>query len=254
MIEARDVSFRTGAGRTLLRDANATFRAGEVSALVGPNGAGKSTFLKLLAGLLRPACGEVELDGAPIVSLRPWDLARRRAFVPQEPPAFPSLRLRELVSLGRLPFREDADVALRHAGVTAALDRVGLRALEDRDASTLSGGERARASLARALAGETPALLCDEPVAALDPAQALRMMRLFRALAEEGRCVVIVLHDLALATRFCDRLVLMKDAQVIGTVRAAELTNAHVERLFDMRSLRIWDAVLPWELAPGPEK
>ncbi|NHN89627.1 ABC transporter ATP-binding protein [Acetobacter conturbans] len=245
MLETRDVTFTTG-GATLLHHASAGFESGTVTGLLGPNGAGKSTLLKLLAGLLPPTEGAVFCDGDDLTHLNQSRRARRIAYMPQDIPPFPPMPVREIASLGRLPYAEAPDVALNHPAVSMAMGLVGLDDLATRPASRLSGGERARLMLARALAVEAPVLLADEPVAALDPAHALSVMRVFRALAAEGRCVVLVIHDLMLATRFCDRLVVMKEGAIRYALPAEALSDAMVREVYGVDVRRVEGAVVPW--------
>ncbi|MBM9402701.1 ABC transporter ATP-binding protein, partial [Gluconacetobacter azotocaptans] len=166
----------------------------------------------------------------------------------------PPMHVADLVALGRLPYRAHPDRARDGAAVTRALAEADLLALRDRPASRLSGGERARMGLARALAVEAPYLLADEPVAALDPAHALAVMDVFRRLAAGGAGVVVVLHDLMLAARFCDRIVLMHAGQVAAQGRPADvLTDAALRAVYGVEVRRIEDAVIPWRLAGATE-
>ena len=193
-------------------------RAGELVGLIGPNGAGKSTVVRAIARLLPPRSGAVRLDGVDVRRLTGRDFARRLAYLPQGHTVNWPILVEHLVGLGRLPHRR----ALTGSGpgdaaaVEAAMARAGVTHLRDRVASTLSGGERARTMLARALAVEAAVLLADEPVASLDPYHQLRVMELLREVASSGHLVVCVLHDLPLAARFCHRLVLMHEGRVVA--------------------------------------
>ena len=193
------------------------FEAGEVTAIVGPNGAGKTTLLRHLAGLDAPSAGQVELRGQKLPSLGTAVRASSIAYLPQSVSAYWPLRARDLVALGRLPHGADLSRPLgtRDAeAVRRALERVdGLR-LGERPVDTLSQGERARVMMARALATEAAVFLADEPVASLDPAYALQTMRILRDEAARGTCVIVVLHDLGLAARFADRIVVLADHRV----------------------------------------
>jgi len=193
------------------------FEAGQVTAIVGPNGAGKTTLLRHLAGLEAPSAGQVEVGDQPLDSLGPAIRARSIAYLPQAASAYWPLSARDLVALGRLPHGADLSRPLgtRDAeAVRRALERVdGLR-LAERPIDTLSQGERARVMMARALATEAAVFLADEPVASLDPAYALETMRILRDEAARGSCVIVVLHDLGLAARFADRIVVLADHRV----------------------------------------
>lgn len=248
MLHAESLSVYTEAKRSLLKQVSVSFFAGQVTALIGPNGAGKTTLLRALAGLLACHSGSVFVQGQVIEHLSLTQRARQIAYVPQETPFFPPMTVCEITSLGRLPYGENARRALAHPAVHKAIDMTGLSALADQNACHLSGGERARLMLARALAVEAPILLADEPVASLDPAHALAVMALFRSLAAQGHCVVVVIHDLLLATRFCDRLVLLKDGEVVKVVTPLQLDDALIAEIYGVTTRRVGDAVLPWDI------
>ncbi len=208
-LEARHISVRL-AGRTIIKDASISVTPGELVALIGPNGAGKSTFLRALAGLLPLASGEI----CPQQDMKAY--ARFRAYLGQEPVIHWPVTVERLVSLGRLPHldafqKPDAE---DRAAIAHAMDVTSVQEFADRPAIHLSAGERARVLLARALATRTPYILADEPVAALDPYHAFGMMELLALEAKAGRGVLVVLHDLNLAARFADRLVLMNKGKV----------------------------------------
>ena len=199
--------------RSVLNGVSLSFRAGEVTAVIGPNGAGKSSLLLCAAGLIRPQSGEVRLDGRPIL-----DLARKAvAYLPQTTEIAWPISVRALVGLGRLPHHgvwgeSDAD----RAAIERAIEAAGVEALADRQVATLSGGERARVLVARGLAGAPRFLLADEPTAGLDPGHALDMADLFRAQAKLGVGVVVTLHDLSLAARAADRIVILAGGKVLA--------------------------------------
>ncbi|MBY4639909.1 ABC transporter ATP-binding protein [Gluconacetobacter entanii] len=248
LLQARDVSLRRG-DRTVVSAASLTLAKGRVIGLIGPNGAGKSTFMRLLAGLEPPDCGDIRLLDRGMGQVPPALRARQLAFIAQDGGTPPPMPVRALVALGRLPHGQAGDHAVRHPAVGHALDVTGLQDLCVRPASHLSGGERARMHLARALATDTPVILADEPIAALDPAHALSMMHLFRQQAGQGKGIVVVLHDLVLATRFCDELVLMDDGAVIRHGPATQVLDDDIMRtVYGVTVRRVEDAVLPWSL------
>ena len=220
MIGARGIVVRAG-GRLLLDDVSLELRPGEVLAVVGPNGAGKSTLLRVLAGDLRPAGGEVAMEGRALHAWQPRDVARRRAVVPQHAAlAFP-MAAAEVVALGRLPWHATPAMRQDGAAVTRALDAVGLAQFAGRPYATLSGGERQRVGVARALAqldGAAPpaALLLDEPTASLDAGQRAGLLRLLRRLAGDGLAVLAVLHDLNEAAFVVDRVAMLAGGRLVA--------------------------------------
>lgn len=199
MLEARDLAL---AGR--LNGISARLHPGEITAICGPNGAGKSSLLQLLAGLLTPERGSVRLDEELLATLRPRQRARAIGYLPQAGEVAWDMSVRNLVALGRLPHADAGEAQVGQA--LAALD---LTDLADRPVSTLSGGERGRALLARVLAGEPRWILADEPLAALDLAHQLALLEHLRRAAQNGAGVVIVLHDLALAMNHADRVLVL---------------------------------------------
>ncbi|PRY93317.1 iron complex transport system ATP-binding protein [Hasllibacter halocynthiae] len=220
-----ELSVRRG-GRAILDAARIAVAPGECVGLIGPNGAGKTTLMRAALGLI-PAEGH-----STLAALSRGTRARAAAWLPQERPIAWPLPVREVVALGRLPHGG------RDAGETeAALARLNLLPLADRPATALSGGERARVLIARALAQDAPLLLADEPAAGLDPAGQIAAMHLFAELAREGRGVLVSSHDLGLAARRCDRLVLLDGGRTVaeGPPKAV-LTPARLARHFALRA------------------
>lgn len=217
-------------GRPVLEAVGLEIGAGEVVGLLGPNGSGKTTLLRAALGL-QPATGEIELGGVPLASLSPRERARAVAYVPQEHEIAWPISVAALVGLGRLPHRTSP--AADAAAVRAALVQMELGALATRPATELSGGERARALVARALAQGAPLVLADEPMAGLDPAHAIALMATLRRLTASGRGALVSLHDLGLAMRWCDRIVLMDRGRVVAAGRPdAVLTPARVAEVY----------------------
>lgn len=204
-------------GREILSGVDLTFRAGTVTAIIGPNGSGKSTLLRTLCRLLSPDEGSVAVDGRPLSTMRTRDLARTMAFLPQAPTAPEGMTVRELVARGRHPhqtlFRQWSTQDA--AEVDAALELTGLADLADRDVQTLSGGQRQRAWIALSLAQDTGLLLLDEPTTYLDIAHSIEVLDLVDHLCVDlGRTVVMVIHDLNLAIRYADELVVVHDGRI----------------------------------------
>jgi iron complex transport system ATP-binding protein len=210
-------------GRTVLGGVDLAIPAGRITAVVGPNGAGKSTLLRAFAGLVAPAVGEITLDGRPLPTFDPQQRARAIAYLPQERAVHWPLAARAVVALGRLPHRDTNTAETDTAAIDDALAAMDIADLAERPVVELSGGERARVLVARALAQQTPLLLADEPTAGLDPAHALALFELFTRLAAEGRTVVVALHDLSLAARFAHHVVLLADGGVAAMGPPAEV-------------------------------
>lgn len=185
---------------------------GEVTAICGPNGAGKSSLLGCLAGLLAPASGHITLAGQVLGHMSPRRRAQAVGYLPQTGELAWDISVETLAGLGRLPW--DAGQEADQAAVDAALAALQLEALRARPVSQLSGGERARALLARVLAGEPRWLLADEPLANLDLAHQLSLLAQLQKLASAGKGVVLVLHDLAQAMNHADRVVVLDQGRV----------------------------------------
>ncbi len=223
MIEASGITVSLG-GRRVLRDVDIALEAGETLGLIGPNGAGKSTLLRALAGLLEPEAGRITVDGRPLGAWPRRALERAVAYLPQGQECHWPLTVARLVALGRLPHlglwqRPQAD---DRRAIEAAMEAADVADLAERRVTALSGGERARALLARALAVGARVLLADEPVAGLDPYHQLQVMELLRATARAGTAVMAVLHDLTLAARFCDSVAVLHDGALIALGSPAE--------------------------------
>lgn len=220
--------------RAVVQNASTAFAAGTLTGIVGPNGAGKSTLARAMLALV-PHDGDILVDGQDVATLTRAELAKRVAYLPQGQTLHWPLTVERLVELGRLPHL--APMSRIGVGDTAAIERAMERAdvvaLRDRVATELSGGERARVLLARALAVEAPALIADEPLASLDPGHQIDVMELLRAEARAGGLVIAVLHDLTMAARYCDRLVLVDAGTVIADGTPAEvLTPANLKSVY----------------------
>ena len=216
--------------REVLHDISADFAPGTLTGIVGPNGAGKSTLARAILALV-PVSGHVRIDGVDAAAMPRADLARRIAYVPQGQILHWPLTVERLVGLGRLPHLApmsriaDADTA----AIERAMARADVLTLRDRIATELSGGERARVLFARALAVEAPALIADEPLASLDPGHQIDVMDMLRSEAAGGALVIAVLHDLTLAARYCDRLLLIDEGRTVADGTPADVLTA--ERL-----------------------
>ena len=223
----------------VLTDVSATLDTGKITAICGPNGAGKSSLLMALAGLLEPVSGEVTLDGASISEIHPQERAKRVGYLPQIGDVAWDLSVRNLVALGRMPHRDRGEKQIE-----GALEATHMTELQDRPVSTLSGGERARALLARVFAGDPEWVLADEPLAALDFYHQLEVLASLRAAAGLGRGVVMVLHDLALAMNHADRVLVLDHGKLHADGSPEEALS--VENI-----MRVWGVGARWLGEPG---
>jgi iron complex transport system ATP-binding protein len=214
-LEACNISVRAG-GRALLDGVTLTLPPGSMTVLLGPNGAGKTTLLRVLAGVIRPAGGEVRLGQTRLHDLGRSALARRCAYLPQQTGTNFDLRVEDVVTLGRYPHVGAWGAMSRtdFERVGWALERVGLTALRHRTLPTLSGGERQRVFLARALAQEAPILLLDEPITALDVGRQLELLALLTELHRDGHTILAALHDLRPALEFFPRALLLSGGRL----------------------------------------
>lgn len=233
MLEAKVITVKRR-----LNGVSASLRPGEITAICGPNGAGKSTLLQCLAGLLAPDSGEALLDAAPITALRPRERARAIGYLPQHGEIAWEMSVRNLVALGRLPH------GAGESQIDEALTSLDLETLSSRPVNTLSGGEKARALLARVLAGEPRWILADEPLAALDLAHQLGLIRRFRQAAQAGAGVVLVLHDLALAMNHADRVLVLDHGALVADGPPVRALGAGLIE-------RVWGVAVSWLGEPG---
>jgi iron complex transport system ATP-binding protein len=242
-------------GHDVISNVSLDLAPGLLVGLIGANGAGKTTLLRAVAGLTPIASGKIELGGKPLDQWPRTHRARVLGYLAQDRSVLWPLTVARLVALGRLPHLgpwddpgpDDADIvnqSLRDADVTH---------LAGRSVTSLSGGELTRALIARLLAGTPSILLADEPVSGLDPAHRLQVSEIFRKLAHTGRTVVVVMHDLTLAARFCDRLVLMSQGQIVADGSPVDvLTPENLSRHYGVTAnIAVHDGelmVTPWDL------
>lgn len=217
-----------GRDKAIIHDINLTIATGEVTALIGPNGCGKSTLLKTIGRLLKPSAGRIDVDGLDVLREDPKRLARTIAYLPQSPAVPTAITVEQLVGYGRAPhqsllgLRSPRDVAL----IDEAIAMTGLEAWRDRPVSELSGGQRQRAFIAMALAQDTPYVMLDEPTTFLDIRHQVETLELIRRLHDAGRTSIVVLHDIAQAARYADRLVVMKDGRIVAGGRPDAIVTA----------------------------
>jgi iron complex transport system ATP-binding protein len=219
----------------ILADVDLDIRAGELLALVGPNGAGKSTLLSVLSGDVKPTTGSVLIDGRDIRTLRHLELARLRSVLTQENQVSFPFTVTEVVEMGRSPWARTADRDDDAAAIAEAIRATDVAHLAARRYTSLSGGEKARVSLARVLAQGTPTVFLDEPTAALDLRHQEDVMTTAAVLARAGRAVVVVVHDLSLAAAYADRVALVANGRLETVGTPAEVFTAErVERVYGL--------------------
>jgi len=206
---------RKVASNVLLDNINVQVFAGEVLGIIGPNGAGKSTLLKILAGVATYDEGQLKLVATPFAACSANSKARILAYLEQRPHVYWPLAVKQVVALGRLPHTNSTALMNANA-IESALAFTGSSKLQDRLFHTLSEGEKMLVNLSRVLATEPQLILADEPTAALDPYHQLLVLELFRKLSQQGLGIILVLHDLQLAARFCDRLVLLHQGKMVS--------------------------------------
>lgn len=251
-LSAQDLNVSLGR-RAVLHDISLALAPGHLVALVGPNGAGKTTLLRALAGLV-PATGHIEIGGCALAALSLRERARRFAYLPQGHIVHWPLASRDIVALGRYPHgaTDPGRLSPRDAeAVARAMQAADVVEFADRRATELSGGERSRVALARVLATEAPVILADEPTSSLDPRHQLDVMQTLRKAADIGVLVIVVTHDLGLAARFADRVLVMSGGRLVSqgkpTEALSEQVLADVFRVSTYRAEHQREAVIvPW--------
>jgi len=240
-------------GRTVLRDISLSLASGHLVALVGPNGAGKTTLLRALAGLV-PSDGAIHVGGDALPSLSLRERARRFAYLPQGHIVHWPLPARDIVALGRYPHGA-TDPARLTAGdseaVLRAMQATDIMEFAARRVTELSGGERSRVALARVLAVEAPVILADEPTSSLDPRHQIDVMKTLRMAADRGTLVMVVTHDLGLAARFADTVLVLSEGRLVSQGAPAEALSeqvmANVFRISAFRAeFQRESVIVPW--------
>lgn len=238
-VRAEGVGYRIG-DTPLLEDISFTARQGELIALVGPNGAGKSTMLSLLSGDLTPSQGRIELFGKPHGHWHTQQMAQLRSIMTQHNDQPFAYTVKEIVEMGRAPYPvSDSDAEI----VENAMLATDVDTLAERDVTTLSGGEAARTVFARILTQQAWLVLLDEPTAPLDLKYQESLLEKARILTREGACVIVVLHDLSLAARYCDRIAMFAERRLSAIGSPAEVLTS--QRILDVYGQQV-------EIMPHP--
>jgi iron complex transport system ATP-binding protein len=240
-------------GRAVLNNVSLALSSGHLVALVGPNGAGKTTLLRALAGLV-PSEGAIHIGGDALASLALRERARRFAYLPQGHIVHWPLPARDIVALGRYPHGATDPARLTPKDMEAvlrAMQATDVVAFSERRVTELSGGERSRVALARVLAVEAPVILADEPTASLDPRHQIDVMRNLRQAADKGALVIVVTHDLGIAARFADTVLVLSEGRLVSQGNPAEALSeevmADVFRISAYRAEYQREAVIvPW--------
>lgn len=214
MIQVKNLSFHYKGCPEVLKNVSFEIESGTILAILGNNGVGKSTLLKCFNHILKPDSGEALLDGENLITMPSREVAKRMAFVSQSVPDT-QMTVHDVVMLGRRPYMKWGFTEHDHAIVHDAMDRLGLDAMRGRFLNQLSGGEKQKVMLARALAQQPKALLLDEPTSALDIQNQYQVLKMVRDICQKDEITaIVVIHDLNLALQFCDRFLLMKDGKV----------------------------------------
>ena len=234
MMEVKNISYHYHGGGEVLKDVNFTLEQGQFLAILGNNGVGKSTLLKCLNKILKADSGELFLDGENILQMSNHQVSRRIAFVSQTVPNT-QMTVHDVVMLGRRPYMKWGFTEKDHQIVHSAMDRLNLESLRGRFLNQLSGGERQKVMLARALAQQPKLLLLDEPTSSLDIHNQYQVLEIVRELCHhDGLTAVVVIHDLNLALRFCDQFLLLRQGQVYANGDYRVLTPEALKAVYQI--------------------
>ncbi|MBY0383025.1 MAG: ABC transporter ATP-binding protein [Xanthobacteraceae bacterium] len=239
-LSANNVTVRRGS-RAIVGGATLTLNAGELTVLAGPNGAGKTTLARAMAGLI-PCSGAITFDGTALATIPSRSRARALAYLPQGHEFHWPMSVEHIVALGREPHADPFSQASAtdRAAIAHAMESTSVADMADRIVTTLSGGERARVALARALATEAAVLIADEPIASLDERHQLIVMELLREIAHGGAAVLAIIHDLTLAMRFADRVVLINRGRIVANDAPRQaLTAERIAEIFGISVHRV---------------
>ncbi|WP_282175634.1 Fe(3+) dicitrate ABC transporter ATP-binding protein FecE [Vibrio nereis] len=245
MISTQKLSVAYG-DSTIIENLSLTIPKGKVTALIGPNGCGKSTLLKTLSRINKPKAGEVFIDQQPLTRIKDKALAQRLSLLPQVLVSPEGITVRKLVEYGRSPYvshwgklsKQDKEI------VEQAMAETGVQDLAEQNVEALSGGQRQRAWIAMVLAQDTEIVMLDEPTTYLDLSHQIELMSLMRSMNEQGKTVIVVLHDLNQACRYCDHLVVLKKGQLVAQGSPEQVfTEQLLEEVFALDAVVVSDPV-----------
>ena len=236
MMEIKNLNYRYKGGPNVLKDVSFQIEPGQFLAILGNNGVGKSTLLKCFDHILKPDSGKILLDGADLLHMSTREVAKLIAFVSQNVPST-QMTVHDVVMLGRRPYMKWGFTEADHAIVHEAMDRLGVDAMRGRFLNQLSGGERQKVMLARALAQQPKVLLLDEPTSALDIQNQYQVLKLVRDMCHQDKMtVILVIHDLNLALQFCDRFLLLKGGEVYRYGDRSVLDSEALEQAYGVNA------------------
>jgi iron complex transport system ATP-binding protein len=245
--------------KPILKDISFGCLGGNFVGIIGPNGAGKTTLMKIMAGLLDEYTGSVSVNTKCLSKWDRTDLARERGYLPQNRNIYWSLTVEKVIQLGQLQYANqwNTDLDTSPTSVSDIIKDTGLEHLQFRKVDTLSGGELAQVLLARLLVGDPRIVLADEPVSGLDPSHCLQVMERLQALAVDGALVICVTHDLVLASRFCDRLILLDNGKVLADGDPDKvLSEKNLYAAYGVKAIDIIcdgeTAIVPWSRTEKP--
>lgn len=245
MISTKNLKVAYG-DNIIIENLSVSIPKGKITALIGPNGCGKSTLLKTLSRINKPLAGEIQIDAEALSSYSHKSLAKTLSMLPQVLVSPEGISVRKLVEYGRAPYvshwgrLNESD----HEIVEQAMHETGIQEMADRPVESLSGGQKQRAWIAMVLAQDTSIVLLDEPTTYLDLSHQVELMHLMRKLNQSGKTVVVVLHDLNQACRYCDHLVVLKEGKLTHQGSPLEIMNETLlEEVFDMKGIIVPDPV-----------
>lgn len=246
LLELNQVSFRRGT-RFIVKQMDVSFQAGQFIGLIGPNGTGKSTLLRLMAKLLKPDAGTIYFANKNLDTMSNLDVAKAITYMPQSTVLDYQFTVEQIVLMGRHPHRKKWQISQKEDYFIAeeAMKLTGIDHLKDRFITTLSGGERQLVFLARSITQQSDIILLDEPTSDLDIYHQVQICEIIRGLVKEGKTVVAAIHDINLATRYCDELILLRDGEIVAFDRPEKaITVDHLMRVFQTNTYTYNDPYL----------